>query len=81
MTDGHANVARDGSADRRRALSEAVASGVRLRERGVPSLLVDIARRSGPDAECLASAMGARYLKLPGGDTSRVGGAVRALSA
>ena len=81
MTDGHANVARDGTPDRRRAQAEADASGARFRESGIPSLLVDIARRSGPEAERLAAAMNARYLKLPGGDTTRVGGAVRALSA
>ncbi|WP_376097093.1 VWA domain-containing protein [Roseomonas sp. CCTCC AB2023176] len=65
LTDGRANIARDGSADRSKAASDAEASAKRLRATGIGALLVDTAPRPQPAASRLAAAMGARYVPLP----------------
>ncbi len=81
LTDGRANIARDGTPGRARAEQDARASAARLRAAGLPSLLVDIAPRVQPHAEALADAMGARYLRLTQGEPERLSRAVRALAA
>jgi magnesium chelatase subunit D len=77
MTDGRANLARDGSADRVRAQSEAMAAAAELRLLGLSSLLIDTAPRAQPAAQQLAEAMGARYLALPYADAGALSGAVK----
>jgi len=85
MTDGRANVARDGGPGRAHALEDALRAGRQVRALGVAALAIDTApatRGAGeaPTAK-IAEAMSARYLPLPNADSSRVNAAVRAASA
>jgi len=80
LTDGRANVARDGSGGRARAQSEAVASGQALRLAGISALLVDISPRPAPQGQELAAAMGARYVALPYADAAVLSQAVRVVT-
>jgi magnesium chelatase subunit D len=72
LSDGAANVARDGSHGRQRALADAESAAARLRELGVDAVVVDTSPRPGPLAERLAEAMQARYLPLPRADAATV---------
>jgi magnesium chelatase subunit D len=65
MTDGRANVARDGAPGRTRAETDAEAAGRALRASGVRTLLVDTSTRPQPVGQRLAVAMGACYIPLP----------------
>ena len=78
MTDGRANVARDGTADRDRAVADALGSARRARLARLPVLLIDIGTRPDPRAAAIADAMAARYLPLPRADAAMLAGAVRA---
>jgi magnesium chelatase subunit D len=78
LTDGRANVARDGAGDRARAEEDALAAARLARAAGVASVLVDTAPRPRPFSRQLAAEMGARYLPLPGGEAAgALAGAVR----
>ncbi len=79
LTDGRANVTRDGQPDRARAVEQAGSAAARLRLAGVASLLVDISPRTEAKAQALAGCLGARYLKLP--DSEALSRAVRAAAA
>jgi magnesium chelatase subunit D len=72
LSDGAANVARDGSHGRPQALADAECSATRMRELGVDAVVVDTSPRPGPLAERLAEAMQARYLPLPRADAAAV---------
>lgn len=76
LTDGRANVARDGTHGRERAESDAIGAARRLREAGFTSILVDTSPRAQAQAERLAVEMGARYLPLPHADAARLSGAL-----
>jgi magnesium chelatase subunit D len=78
LTDGRANVARDGTGGRARAAADAAQAAGRIRARGVAALLIDSGARPNPDAAALAAEMGARYLALPRADDAAVAAAVRA---
>ena len=54
LTDGRANIARDGSAGRERAEKDALLAARRLRSSAVPTLLCDVSRRLQPQAQRLA---------------------------
>jgi len=78
LTDGKANIARDGTADRASALRDAEAAAKALRLAGVRSLMIDLSdTRTGP-ARKLAEAMGADYLPLPHADAARISASVSA---
>ncbi len=77
LTDGRANVARDGTGGRVRAAADAATAAARIRARGVAALVIDSAVRPNPDAAALAAAMGARYLALPRAETGALAAAVR----
>jgi magnesium chelatase subunit D len=81
LTDGRANVARDGTGGRAQAEADALDAAKPLRIAAVPALLVDTAPRPQPFARDLATAMGARYLPLPMADAARLSGAVRDAAA
>ncbi len=81
LTDGKANVARDGTPGRPQAEAEALEAARRLRALGAASLLVDTAPRAQPQARALAEAMGARYLPLPLAGAEALSRAVRAVVA
>jgi len=65
LTDGRANIARDGSAGRPRAHEDALSAARQLRVAGYSALLLDTSPQPQAQAEQLAQAMGAAYLPLP----------------
>jgi magnesium chelatase subunit D len=80
LTDGKANIARDGSAGRGPAASDALAAATQLRSIGVSVLLVDTSPQPQNSAEQLAVAMGAQYLALPYGGAQSLNQAVRTVA-
>jgi len=81
LTDGRANVARDGTPGRAGAVADARAAATAVRLAGITALLVDVAPRPRPDARDLAETMGAIYLPLPHADAMSLSTAVRAATA
>ncbi|MCX7373510.1 MAG: magnesium chelatase subunit D [Alphaproteobacteria bacterium] len=85
MTDGRANIARDGTPGAARAQQDAMESARALRLAGVSAILLDTAPRPQPAARALADAAGAVYLPMPAADAQRmsraVGAAVQRLEA
>lgn len=81
MTDGRANIARDGTPDRKRAGEEALASARTIRAGGLGAIVVDTSPRRHPDTPRLAAEMGARYLALPRADASALSGLAREVGA
>ncbi len=81
LTDGRANIARDGTPGRDRAVPEALAAARSLRLAGLTCLLLDTGPRPQPAAQALAQAMGARYLPLPHAGAQAMSQAVRAAVA
>ena len=79
LSDGRANVARDGKPGRPGAEADALASGRMLRAAQVPAVLVDTSPRAAPEARRLAAEMGALYLPLPYADADALSRAVRAV--
>ncbi len=80
LTDGRANVARDGKAGREQAEVDALASARRLRAAGIAALVVDISPRPHQAAGRLADDMGARYLPLPNADAKILSRAVQTIA-
>lgn len=78
LTDGRANIARDGAPGRPRAEEDAIGAARQLRAAGITAVLVDTSPRPGPMAEQLAREMGARYLPLPHADAAMLSRAVLA---
>ena len=78
LTDGRANIARDGAAGRERAEEDAVASARLMRHDAVGALLIDTSPRTQPFARRLATEMAATYLALPHADAAAVSKLVRA---
>jgi magnesium chelatase subunit D len=81
LTDGRANVARDGKGGRARAEAEALEAARVLRAARITALLVDTSPRPQEAGRSLAAAMGARYLPLPYADAAALSRAVRAETA
>jgi magnesium chelatase subunit D len=77
LTDGRANVARDGAPGRERAEADAFAAARGLQALQPSALLLDTSPRPQALAGQLAVAMGARYLALPHADGATVSRAVR----
>ena len=82
MSDGRANIGKDGQPGRAQAMDDALLAARRMRGLGVAMLAIDT---SGPGrAESpaptlrIAQAMGASYIKLAVADAGRVNAAVRA---
>ncbi len=80
LTDGRANVARDGSGGREQAHAEALQAARQLSLTGAAVLFIDTSPKPQPLAAELASAMRARYLPLPHAGAAMVSQAVRAVS-
>ncbi len=78
LTDGHANVARDGSAGRAQAAEDAEAAGRLFRAAGLGALVIDTSPRPQPQARRLAGEMNAGYLPLPRADSAALCEAVSA---
>ncbi|MBE7941771.1 MULTISPECIES: magnesium chelatase subunit D [Ramlibacter] len=77
LTDGRANIARDGSPGRERAGADALAAARELGSLGHAALVLDTSPHPHPAAETLAAAMRARYLPLPHGAAEAMHQAVR----
>jgi magnesium chelatase subunit D len=78
LSDGRANVGRDGTPGRARAEADALAAGRMLRSQQITCVLVDTSPRPAPQAKRLAGEMGALYLPLPYADADAVSRAVKA---
>ena len=78
LTDGRANVARDGSGGRSRAEEDALAAAHVLGAGGTAVLLVDTSPHPQPQARRLAEALQATYLPLPHGAAQDLSRLVRA---
>jgi magnesium chelatase subunit D len=81
MTDGRANVTRDGSPGRAAAEAEAHEAARQLRSTGIPAVVIDTSPRPQPQAERIAAEMRARYVALPYADATRLSQAVQASMA
>jgi magnesium chelatase subunit D len=79
MTDGRANIARDGTPGREQANADAMAAASRFRLSGVAVAMVDIAARPRDEARRFAAALGARYAALPRADAGAMRDIARAL--
>jgi magnesium chelatase subunit D len=77
LTDGRANVARDGKGGRARAEEEALTAGRMLRMAGLTAMLVDTSPQPQPQARRLATEMSAAYLPLPHAGAMAISRAVR----
>lgn len=77
LTDGQANVSREGIGGRARAGEDALNAARQARLAGITCLLVDSAPRPQAQARSLAAEMGARYLALPYVNASLLSAAVR----
>jgi magnesium chelatase subunit D len=80
LTDGRANVNREGIGGRAQATEDALASARAFRTAELKALVVDMSPRPRPDAEKLAHEMGAVYLPLPHADAQALSGAVQAVA-
>lgn len=78
LTDGRANIARDGTPGRARANQDALAAAQQIRAAGLTALLLDTSPQAQPTAQALAQAMGAAYLPLPYAGAQVLSQAVRA---
>ena len=77
LTDGRANVGRDGKGGRPTARSDAEGAARRIRADGHPAILIDTSPRPNGDSRQLAEVMGARYLPLPHASSAGLADAVR----
>ena len=80
LTDGGANVARDGTPGRVRAQDDARVAARALRERRAGAILIDTSPRPQDSAREFALALDARYVALPQADAGALAAAVRALA-
>ncbi|WP_043338835.1 magnesium chelatase subunit D [Belnapia moabensis] len=78
LTDGRANIARDGRPGRERAMAEALEAARALRAARIAALLVDTSPRPQEAGRSLAAALGGRYIPLPYADAAAISRAVRA---
>ncbi len=81
LTDGRANIARDGTPGRTQAEEDALASARALRAASITTLLVDTSPRPQPTAARIAEEMRARYVPLPYADANLLSRAVKTATA
>lgn len=81
LTDGRANIGRDGKAGRKQAMADALAAAGQVAASGDAALVIDISVRPGSEAETLARALQARYLPLPKADARALSGMVASAMA
>jgi magnesium chelatase subunit D len=78
LTDGGANIGRDGQPGRAPAAADALAAARQCRADGFSTLVVDTSPRPQKFVQSLAAEMAARYLPLPYADAARLSQAVLA---
>ncbi|MCY4153251.1 MAG: magnesium chelatase subunit D [Aestuariivita sp.] len=76
LTDGRANIALDGIADRSQALQDCVAQGEAMRRLNIGSLLIDTASRPQQGLRELAAQFAASYLPLPRANAQQLSQAI-----
>lgn len=76
LTDGKANIARDGQPGRERAMADAMVAARAVAHAGHAALVLDTAPVPQQAARQLAEAMGARYVPLPHADARLLSDAV-----
>jgi magnesium chelatase subunit D len=81
LTDGRANVSRDGSSGREAAHRDALASARIVRSSKITSLFIDTSPRPNALAQSIATAMNARYVPLPYASSRALSDIVRAAAA
>ncbi len=81
LTDGRANVSRDGSPGREQAHVEALKTAGAIAAARINTLFVDTSPRPQPQAQELARRMNARYLPLPFASSQALSEAVKAATA
>ena len=79
LTDGQANVGRDGTGGRARAQADATAAAKQVRAAGHAAIFIDTSPRPNPNSRTLATAMAAKYLPLPQADARAVSASIKAL--
>ena len=77
LTDGRANIGRDGTPGRQAATEDALAAARALRASGVACLLIDTSAQTSPAAQTLAVQLQARCIFLPHAQAQRVSQVVR----
>jgi magnesium chelatase subunit D len=82
LTDGRANIGRDGEPGRPKAMQDALDAARRIRAANVAALAIDTAQLGAPGKDeaptrTLAEAMTARYIRLPRADAAEINAAVR----
>jgi magnesium chelatase subunit D len=80
LTDGRANIARDGQPARPRALDDALFAARQVAVQRIAAIFVDTSPRARDEGAQLAAAMGARYVALPNAEASAVRDIVRAVA-
>ncbi|GAA0305540.1 magnesium chelatase subunit D [Rhodovulum strictum] len=78
LTDGRANIALDGSANRTLAAEDADRMATAIRLQGFPSMVIDMGQRPERALKALADTLGAPYIPLPRADANRLSSAVSA---
>ncbi len=76
LTDGRANVTREGKAGRKDAESEALQAARAFHHHGIASILLDTSPQPHPFARRLAAEMGGRYVPLPVAGAESISAAV-----
>jgi magnesium chelatase subunit D len=81
LTDGRANVDRNGRPGRAAAEADAHLAAAALKSKGVASLVIDTSARPDPASNRLAAALGATYLALPYADSNTLSTAIKSAGA
>jgi len=76
LTDGRANIALDGSANRKDAASDAATLGQSVRSQNISAIVIDMGNRPERQLEALADSMNAPYIPLPRANAERLSTAV-----
>ncbi|MES3033650.1 MAG: magnesium chelatase subunit D [Gemmatimonadota bacterium] len=76
LTDGRANVARDGKGGRAESMRDALDAASKFRQGNLAAVLIDTSPRPEPMARRIAEALSARYVPLPVVDARAIAGAV-----
>lgn len=78
LTDGRANIARDGTPGRKQAGQDALLAAREFKLAGLTTLLIDTSAQPHATARALAEAMGATYVPMPYGGERQLSRAVQA---
>ena len=79
LTDGRANMALDGTANRTQAATDAQAIARALRAARVDSIVIDTGKRPEPGLSKIADILGGTYIALPRADARSVAGVVASM--